>query len=104
MIAWATPWFLITGASARTPVAAVGRAAAAVMGASMTASVLPTSPAGQIGSAPGVPRYTAWTSSRGQAAGFLAKLITGQDAGTRTLTPPNVTLCHRYGDRGSGRS
>jgi len=57
-------------------------------------SVLPCRPGGQCGAGPGVPRYTAGRPRSGQAAGRAARRITGQAAGTSTLTPAKVTLRH----------
>ncbi len=56
-------------------------------GVSATAAVLPCRPAGQDGSGPGRPRYTACTSSRGQARGCRVRFSTGHDAGTFSRTP-----------------
>ena len=52
-----------------------------------TASARPTAPAGQDGSGPGMPRYTTWAFSRGQAAGCRDRFSTFQAAGTRRMTP-----------------
>jgi hypothetical protein len=93
-------WVTLASALASTarPPATAGRVAsrrsglAALTRLSCTVVARPRRLAGQSGSGPGVPRYTARTSSRGHARGWVARFTTGHDAGTRTLTPSKVTV------------
>src|SRR5260370_6959838 len=87
IMAWAGEW------RAFAPVL-VPWAVAMRDGSIMTASVLPIRLAGQIGSGPGRPRYTACTSSRGQADGCRAKSMPGREEGTASASPSKVTLRH----------
>src|SRR5579871_2030699 len=52
---------------------------------------MPTPSAGQSSWAPGVPTYTAWTSKRTQAFGFVVRSTTFHEPGIRKVCPAKAT-------------